>query len=81
MAKQGDPICKCNSTKFDASIKKSNGAKTKGWSKGGVKKKAPKRIDSGSWDQHQHDDYDINESENSQSDGEADLDEMEDLNI
>ena len=81
MAKQGDPICKCNSTKVDASIKKSNGAKTRGWSKGGVKKKAPRRIDSGFWDQNEHDDYDTNESEDSQSDDEGDPDEMEDLNI
>ena len=45
------------------------------------RKKAPTRIDSGLWDQHEHDDYDTNELEDSQSDSEADLDEMEDLNI
>ena len=45
------------------------------------RKKAPRRINSGSWDQHEHDDYDTNESEDSQSDGETDPDEMKDLNI
>ena len=45
------------------------------------RKKAPRRIDSGLWDQHKHDDDDTNESEDSQSDNEADPDEMEDLNI
>ena len=27
------------------------------------RKKAPKKIDSGSWDQYEHDDYDTNESD------------------
>ena len=45
------------------------------------RKKESKRIDSSSWDQHKHDDYDTNELEDSQSDGEANPDEMEDLNI
>ena len=45
------------------------------------RKKAPKRIDSGLWNQHKHDDYDTNESEDSQSDDKANSNEMEDLNI
>ncbi len=44
-------------------------------------KKTQKRIDNGSSDQHEQDDYDTDESQNSQSNGEADPDEMEDLNI
>ena len=44
-------------------------------------KKTPRRKNSGSSDQHKHDDYDTNESQDSQSNGEADPDEMEDLNI
>ncbi len=38
-------------------------------------------MDNGSSDQHEHDDYDTHESQDSQSNGEADSDEMEDLNI
>ena len=45
------------------------------------RKKALRKIDSGLWDQHEHDDYDTNESEDSLSDGEVDPNEMEDLNI
>ena len=44
-------------------------------------KKTPRRRNSGSSDQHEHDDYDTDESQDSQSNGEADPDKMEDLNI
>ena len=44
-------------------------------------KKTPKKKNSGSLDQHKHDDYNINESQDSGSNGEANPDEIEDLNI
>ncbi len=44
-------------------------------------KKTSRRMDNGSLDQHEQDDYDTDESQDSQSNGEADPDEMEDLNI
>ncbi len=44
-------------------------------------KKTPRRMDNGSLDQYKQDDYDTDESQDSQSNGEADPDEMEDLNI
>ena len=43
--------------------------------------KVPRSMDSSLSDQHEHDDHDIDESQNSQSNGEANPDEMEDLNI
>ncbi len=39
------------------------------------------RMDNGLSDQHEHDDYYTDESQDSQSNGEADPDEMEDRNI
>ncbi len=42
VANQEDPICKCNSTKVDAGVKKSNRAKTRGWSKSGTNEKDTK---------------------------------------
>ena len=42
---------------------------------------APRRMDSGSLDQHKHDDYDTNESHDSQSNGKSNPNKMEDLNI
>ncbi len=44
-------------------------------------KKTLRRMDNGSSNQHEQDDYNIDESQNSQSNGEADPDNMEDLNI
>ncbi len=44
-------------------------------------KKTLKRMDNGLLDQHEQDDYDTDESQDSQSNGEANPDEMEDLNI
>ncbi len=44
-------------------------------------KKTPRRIDNGLSGQHDEDDYDTNESQDSQSNGEANPDEIEDLNI
>ncbi len=44
-------------------------------------KKAPKKRDSGSSNINKHDDYDIDESQDSQSNVEANPDEIEDLNI
>ncbi len=44
-------------------------------------KKALKRIDSGSLDQHKYNDYNTNKSQDSQSNDEANLSEIEDLNI
>ncbi len=44
-------------------------------------KKTPRRMDNGLLDQHEQDDYDTDESQDCQSNREADLDEMEDLNI
>ncbi len=38
-------------------------------------------MDNGSLDQHEQDDYDTNESQDSQSNGEANPNEMDDLNI
>lgn len=43
MANKEDPICKCNSTKIDANAKKTNGVKTKGWSKSNINKKNSKK--------------------------------------
>ena len=43
--------------------------------------KAPRKMDCGSSDQYKHDDHDTNKSQDSQSNGEANLDEMKDLNI
>ena len=39
------------------------------------------RINGGLLDQHEHDDYDIDESQDNQSNGKADSDKMEDSNI
>lgn len=36
MANQEDPICKCNSIKVDADVKKSNGVKTRSWAKSSI---------------------------------------------
>ncbi len=44
-------------------------------------KKTPRRMDNSSSGQYEQDNYDTYESQNSQSNGEADLDEIEDLNI
>ncbi len=44
-------------------------------------KKTWKKIDSGLTDQHEYDNYDINESQNNQSNGQVDLDKMEGQNI
>ena len=44
-------------------------------------KKTLKRRDSSLSNQHKHDNYDTNKSQNSQSNGEADPDKIEDLNI
>ncbi len=44
-------------------------------------KKTPRRMDNDSSDQHEQDYYDTDESQDSQSHGEANPDEMEDLNI
>ncbi len=44
-------------------------------------KKAPRRIDNGLSDQNEMDDLDTVELQDSQSNGEANSDEMEDLNI
>ena len=41
----------------------------------------PRKMDSGLSDQYEHDDHDINESQNSQSNGKANPDEMKNLNI
>ena len=38
-------------------------------------------MNSGSLDQHKYDNHDTNESQDSQSNGEADQDKIEDLNI
>ena len=43
--------------------------------------KALRKIDSGLPDQYKHDNYNTNKSQNSQSNGETDLDKIEDLNI
>ncbi len=44
-------------------------------------KKTPRRMDNGLSDQYKQDDYDTDESQDNQSNGDADPDEMEDLNI
>lgn len=44
-------------------------------------KKRPRGIDSGLLDEHEHDDYDTDEWQDRQSNGEADSDEIKDLNI
>lgn len=44
-------------------------------------KKAPRRIDNGLVDQYEPDDYDTDQSRDIQSNGEADPDEIDDLNI
>lgn len=44
-------------------------------------KKAPKRIDSSLSDEYKHDDYDINESQDTQSNNKTNPDEMDNLNI
>ncbi len=44
-------------------------------------KKTPRRMNNGSLDQHKQNDYDTDELQDSQYNGEANPDEMEDLNI
>ena len=44
-------------------------------------KKTSRKRNSSLLDQHKHDDYNTNKSQDSQSNGEANPDEMEDLNI
>ena len=44
-------------------------------------KKASRKIDGSLLGQHEYDDYNINESQDSQSNGEVDLDKMKDLNF
>ncbi len=44
-------------------------------------KKVSRKIDSGLSNQHEHDDYDTNESQDSQFNSEANSNKMEDLNI
>ena len=43
--------------------------------------KVPRKMDSSLFDQHEHHDHDINESQDIQSNGEADSNKKKDLNI
>ena len=45
------------------------------------RKKAPKRINSRFWDQYENDDYDTNESNDTQSNGKANSNDIGNLNI
>lgn len=49
--------------------------------KSNINEKSIKKIDSKLSAQYQHDDYNTNESQDSQSNSEADSNDMEDLNI
>ncbi len=81
MTNQGDPICKYNCIKVDAGIKKQIEQRPESGTRVTQMKKVSKKIVSGSSDQHKHDDYNIDQSQNSQSNSEADPDKIEDLNI
>ena len=60
---------------------KRNKIKIKGWNKSNENEKNIQRIDDALLEEYKHDDYEINESQDSQSNNKANLDAIEDLNI
>lgn len=75
-----DLICRYSCTKVDAGVIKSNLAKIRDISKSSINEKSIKRNENYLSNQHKHDDYDIDGSQESQSNDKVNLDEIKDLN-
>lgn len=78
---QGDSICKYNCRKINASVKKNSRAKIGMCGKSGINEKNIKEDRQRFLDKYGHDNHNTNESQNSQSDDEANFDETKYLNI